>query len=131
MNDTMKTMPRLEDVLAELREREPIFHRPESGAGPADGEHVTEETFWEIGASGQRYNRAEVLDVLSRRVHHPMKELWRTEGFECHPLSPSLYLLTYVLWQDERGSRRTTLWRRTVDGWKAVFHQGTLLTQRA
>ena len=127
----MKTMPRLEDVLAELREREPIFHRPESDAGPADGERITEETFWEIGASGQRYSRAEVLDVLSQRVRHPVKELWRTEGFECHPLSPSLYLLTYVLWQEERGSRRTTLWRRTVDGWKAVFRQGTLLTQRA
>lgn len=131
MSDTMKTMPRLEDVLAELREREPIFHRPESGAGPADGEQITEEMFWEIGASGQRYSRAEVLDLLSQRVAHPPKEHWRTEAFECHPLSPSLYLLTYVLWQEERGSRRTTLWRRTVDGWKAVFHQGTLLTPRA
>lgn len=131
MSDTMKTMPRLEDVLAELREREPIFHRPESGAGPADGEQITEETFWEIGASGQRYSRPEVLDILSQRVTHPPKEHWRTEAFECHPLSPSLYLLTYVLWQEQRGSRRTTLWRRTVDGWKAVFHQGTLLTPRA
>jgi hypothetical protein len=131
MNDATKTMPRLEEVLAELREREPIFHRPESGAGPADGERITEETFWEIGASGQRYSREDVLDTLAGRQAHPPKETWRTEAFECHPLAPGLYLLSYTLWQEEeRGSRRTTLWRRTVDGWKAVFHQGTLLAPR-
>ena len=27
--------------------------------------------------------------------------------------------------QGERVTRRTTLWRRTVEGWKAVYHQGT------
>ena len=39
------------DILNELIKREPIFHRPEFGATRKDYEKMTEETFWEVGAS--------------------------------------------------------------------------------
>ncbi len=42
MSESLKPMPRLDEVLDDLRQLEPIFHRPESGAGPADGERITE-----------------------------------------------------------------------------------------
>ena len=125
MNESPKTMPRLDDVLDELRRLEPIFHRPESSAGPADGERITDVGFWEIGASGQRYSRDDVLYVLRQRKANPPKDAWEADDFACHPLAPNLYLLSYRLRQDERITRRTTLWRRTVEGWKAVYHQGT------
>jgi len=125
MSESLKPMPRLDEVLDDLSRLEPIFHRPESGAGPADGERLTEPGFWEIGASGQRYRRDEVLEVLRARVAHPPRESWEASDFACHPLAPSLYLLSYRLRQDDRITWRTTLWRRTVEGWKAVFHQGT------
>ncbi|HET6433028.1 DUF4440 domain-containing protein [Dyella sp.] len=125
MNDPSKPMPRLHDVLEELRQLEPIFHRPEPGAGPADGSRITEPGFWEIGASGQRYSRDHVLEVLATRAAHPARESLAADDFSCHPLAPGLYLLSYRLRQDERVTRRTTLWRRTVEGWKAVYHQGT------
>ena len=125
MSESLKPMPRLEDVLDDLRQLEPIFHRPESGAGAADGERITEPGFWEIGASGQRYSRDDVLEVLRQRVAHPSHEPLAADDFACHPLAPGLYLLSYRLRQGERVTRRTTLWRRTVEGWKAVYHQGT------
>ena len=129
MNESMKSMPRLKEVLEELRAREPVFHRPESGSGPADGEHITEATFWEVGASGRVYRRDEVLEILGSRQKHPPHESWEASEFECHPLAPNLYLLGYRLRLGDRHTRRTTLWRRTADGWKVVFHQGTVCAE--
>ena len=129
MTDPATPMPRLEDVREALHRLEPLFHRPDADAGPDAGERLTEPGFWEVGASGRRYPRDYVLAVLAERGAHPADDPWRVEAFECHPLAPGLYLLHYVLHQGARVTRRTTLWRRTVDGWKAVFHQGTPLAE--
>ena len=61
------TPPELQDVLAELSRREPIFHRPEFGISRADFERITDDDFWETGASGRRYSRNSVLDGLEKR----------------------------------------------------------------
>jgi len=43
-------------------------------------------------------------------------------------LGPETYLLTYTLLQHKkRLTRRATIWQRTVDGWKIVYHQGTIV----
>jgi len=116
------------DVLSELIRREPIFHRPEWGTARADFERMTTPDFWEIGASGRRYDRAYILDELERRYAAPGDEEWEASEFECRRLADNLYLLTYVLVQDhERRSRRATIWQRAGSDWKIVFHQGTLL----
>ncbi|MES1153696.1 MAG: DUF4440 domain-containing protein, partial [Rhodanobacter sp.] len=60
----LTTPPGLLPVLEALRRREPIFHRPEFGSTRADFERMAAADFWEIGASGRRYSRAHVLDVL-------------------------------------------------------------------
>ncbi len=46
----------------------------------------------------------------------------------CQELAADVYLLTYTLRQQGvRISRRATIWRRFSDGWKIVFHQGTIV----
>ena len=121
------TDPKLLDVLAELRRREPIFHRPEFGTTRADFESMTTPDFWEIGASGDRYSRQHVLDELERRHAQSAEEAWETADFRCQELAPDIYLLTYTLRQGERRTRRATIWQRTTDGWKIAFHQGTFM----
>jgi hypothetical protein len=37
------------------------------------------------------------------------------------------FLLTYTLLQGARVTRRATIWRRSTDGWKIVYHQGTVV----
>jgi len=124
------TDDRLADVLEQLVAREPIFHRPEFGSSRADFERMTEPTFWEVGASGKRYSREEVLDELERRYRKPRKEeILQPRGFHCQELSENVYLLTYVLLQGSRESRRATIWRSTAEGWKILYHQGTLLSR--
>jgi hypothetical protein len=128
MEPTFVTSPEFEDVLAELSVREPIFHRPEFGTSRADFERMTVEDFWETGASGRRYSREFVLDELERRFSVPHDDVWETRDFQCRRLGPETYLLTYTLLQDkQRLTRRATIWRRTADGWKIVYHQGTIV----
>lgn len=114
-------------VLETLRQREPIFHRPQFGSTRADFERMTAADFREIGASGQCYSRAHVLDVLERRAPNPADHTWITRDFHCRELGPDTYLLTYTLEQGERVSRRSTIWRRAGGDWLIVFHQGTLV----
>lgn len=121
------TPPGLLPVLEALRRREPIFHRPEFGRTRADFERMVADDFWEIGASGGRYSRAHVLDVLEHRAPDPAEHAWRTRDFHCRELGPDTFLLTYTLEQGERVSRRSTIWRRDGEDWVIVFHQGTLV----
>jgi len=124
----LATPPHLQGVLDELRRREPIFHHPGFGTSRADYMRMTTDDFWEIGASGQRYSRAFVLDVLEARVANPVDESdWESRDFHVRELGPDLYLLTYTLRQGERLTRRSTIWRHADGDWKIVFHQGTVV----
>jgi hypothetical protein len=86
------------------------------------------ENFWEIGASGHRYSRKYILDALEKRHSKPHEDVWKTRDFHCRELAESIYLLTYTLLQNnQRLTRRSTIWQSTPDGWKIVFHQGTIV----
>jgi hypothetical protein len=115
------------EVLAELSAREPIFHRPEWGTTRADFEAQTVDDYWEIGASGQRYDREFIWSVLERRYAEGAPDVWETDEFECRVLGVDTYLLTYRLRQGARLTRRATVWRQTVGRWQAVYHQGTVV----
>lgn len=128
MEPTLTTDPELTDILAELVSREPIFHRPELGVTRADFENMTVTDFWEVGASGRCYGREYVLDQLEKRHAVPHVDICETTDFRCRRLAQDVYLLTYTLLQnDERRTRRSTVWQRTLEGWKIVFHQGTIV----
>jgi hypothetical protein len=118
----------LAEILAELSSREPIFHRPEFGTTRAGFEAMTAESFWEVGASGRRYSREFVLDTLEQRFSAPHDDVWETSDFQCQQLGEAVYLLTYTLIQDrKRVTRRTTIWKKREDGWKILYHQGTIV----
>jgi hypothetical protein len=124
----LTTPPHLVATLDELRRREPIFHHPGFGTSRADYAQMTADDFWEIGASGQRYSRDYVLDVLEARRNDPVDESdWESRDFHVRELGPDVYLLTYTLRQSARLTRRSTIWRRAGEDWKIVFHQGTVV----
>lgn len=117
----------LQAIRDELIAREPIFHRPEFGTTREAFEAMTDEGFWEVGASGRIYSREFVIDTVVARYAGDYQDDWRTEGFECRRIAPGNYLLTYTLHQGERVTRRATLWRRSGERWVIVYHQGTLV----
>jgi len=127
------TDPALAPILDELRPLEPIFHTPGFGLEPADFERRTAPDYWEVGASGRRYSRDFILQMLAdsppvnaatarwRASGHALRQLGTTPGAET-------YLLTYSLRQSDRLTRRSTLWQRTPTGWQILYHQGTLVS---
>jgi len=125
---SLSTPPELQEILAELSAREPIFHRPEFGTSRSDFDKLMAEDYWETGASGRRYSRAAILDELERRYSAPYEDVWETSGFHCRQLAENVYLLTYTLLQDrQRLTRRATVWQRTPQGWQIIYHQGTIV----
>jgi hypothetical protein len=117
-------------VLDELRRREPIFHNAEFGSTTGAFEHSTAPDYWEVGASGRRYSRDFILRELTRSL--PCVDAaaagWQTYEFGLRLLGPDTYLLTYTLDQAGRRTRRSTIWRRSEDGWQVLYHQGTIIS---
>jgi hypothetical protein len=120
--------PTLADVFAQIEQREPIFHREACGATRRDFENIADANFWEVGASGNRYSREYVIDALARCHSVPHEDIWEVRGLHCMALGADTYLATYTLLQNRtRLTRRATIWQSTPDGWKALYHQGTLV----
>ena len=126
----LSTDPALRPILDELIRREPIFHRPEFGTTRTELEKLAREDFWETGASGRRYCRDFVLDNVAERYASPHEDVWEASDFYCRQISETIYLLHYTLVQERvRKTRRLTIWDRTPDGWKIVYHQGTVVEE--
>ncbi len=130
MEPVLITDPKLLDVMKELMQREPIFHRSEFGTTRLDFEKMTDAMFWEVGASGRRYSREYILDVLEQRSANPIEDSWEAKDFHCIEIAADNYLLTYTLLQGERMTRRSTIWRRSGLDWKIVYHQGTVVSDQ-
>lgn len=124
------TEQELAEVTRELACREPIFHRPAVGATRADFERMTDTAFHEVGASGRRYSRDHVLDVLEARHREGLpEEPLEPTALRCEHIAGDAYLVTYDLRQGDRLTRRATIWRRDVNGmWTILYHQGTVAT---
>jgi hypothetical protein len=127
------TDPDLLAILAELSQREPIFHRPEFASTMDDFERLMHPSYWEVGASGRRYSRDFILQSLADSPPvDATTARWRTSGFAVRRLGPNgdtdTYLLTYSLRQSERLTRRSTIWQSSPTGWVILFHQGTVVS---
>ena len=117
-------------ILEELKSREPIFHHPEKlGKTKKDIENQMCDEFWEVGASGNVYTRANVIEALIERYNDPIyQDIWEAKDFALTKIAPDNYLLTYTLIQDKtRVTRRSTIWRKVAGNWKIMYHQGTVL----
>ncbi|QWW69699.1 DUF4440 domain-containing protein [Rhizobium sp. WYJ-E13] len=116
----------LDHIVRELAAREPIFHRREFGTSRADLERMTDDIFWEIGASGRVYQRGYAIETsLARYENGPEPHEWPCRDFTITVLADGLFLLSYILEEPQRLTRHSTIWRRAEEDWKIVFHQGT------
>ena len=120
----------LHGATEELRRREPIFHVPEFGMTRRDYENMTDSEFCEVSASGQRCSREVALDTLESSPPNPDGANWLKSDFQCREIATDNYLATYTLIQGACITRRATLWRRTDAGWRALYHQATVVELR-
>ena len=119
------------DVLRALLALEPPFHTLSFGLSVDAADQRMVEDYWQVGASGRRYDRADILDHLAN--HPPVRaddEGWQISDFAVRRVGADVWLATYALDQNGRLSRRATLWRRSPDLWQVVYHQGTLVAEQ-
>ena len=120
----------LNGLLQQLRSFEPIFHSENFGTSLVQFEERMESDYWEIGASGKRYSREFILSHLEKTKPQLADDLgWICSDFQLQRLGPDIFLLTYLLDQCDRITRRSTIWRKSEHGWRVVFHQGTVVSQ--
>lgn len=130
MEPNLVTDPALVSILEELKRREPIFHQPEFGRTRADLEAMTDPRFWEVGASGRRYSREFCIATVVERHSRSQPDVreWEAVDFHCTRISADSYLLTYTLIEEgARTTRRSTIWQSAADGWRILYHQGTVV----
>jgi len=114
-------------IREELLLLEPIFHTPATGPERHKYESVIAPDFWEVGASGKRYDRELVLKTLAEREAAGVLEQLSKEDFNCARLGSECFLIRYLLRQGPRLTRRASIWNRTNVGWQIVYHQGTIV----
>ncbi len=121
---------KLEAVLAELQRLEPIFHTKAFGLTGAERDQRVAAEYWEVGASGRRYSREFIMTHLAETPPVEAEEAgWQCWDFGLRQLGPgAMYLLTYSLDQAGRITRRATVWQKTGEGWRILYHQGTVVT---
>ena len=90
---------------------------------------MTVPDFWEVGASGTVYGREFIWTILEQRYAADEPDPWETEDFALRRLAVDVYLVTYLLHQDDRLTRRATVWERAASGWRIVYHQGTVVSE--
>ena len=129
MEPRLVTAPEHMAVREELMQREPLFHRATFGTARKDFEKMMAPEFWEVGASGRRFSREFVLNVLEKRYENSTEDVWEVGDFHCLEIAADNYLATYTLIQGERVTQRSTIWRRTPEGWTIVYHQDTIVAQ--
>ncbi len=122
----------LKQVLATLTALEPLYHAACPDATTEDFEKLVSAEFWEVGASGNTYSREFALNALRSRLTTPNDDMWQTSHFAIKQVSSSVFLLTYLLTQPMRRTKRLTVWQN-VDNhqWQAVYHQGTVVSDYA
>jgi hypothetical protein len=85
------------------------------------------DDFLEIGASGKRYGKQEVLNTLPTSP----AERFNIHDFEVKELSAQIILATYRVEKEISGSGervyslRSSIWQKQNGQWKIIFHQGT------
>ncbi len=122
----------LDKILTTLTSLEPLYHAACPEANSKDFERLVSADFWEVGASGKTYSRAFALDALQNRPTRPSSDMWQTSEFSIKSLNGNVFLLSYLLTQPMRHTKRLTVWQ-IVDNqhWQAVYHQGTVVSDYA
>lgn len=111
--------------IVQVLERERLLLSAAVRSSRAQVDRLLDPDFQEIGASGRLWSRTAMLDALEQEdgAGAPITEV----EMRARHLAADLILVTYVSDRGGRRARRSSLWRRSPDGWRIQHHQGTPL----
>ncbi|QNP66795.1 DUF4440 domain-containing protein [Streptomyces genisteinicus] len=107
--------------------RERSLHDPAVRRSGPLTESLLDPGFTEVGASGRRWTRAEMVAALPTLHGGDGDAVPITaEHFEGTVLAPGIVHLTYVTRVGDAHAHRSSIWRRDAAGeFRLLYHQGT------
>lgn len=116
--------PDTEQLLLALEHK---LHQPESRSDTEILDKLLDDSFVEFGASGKVFTKREIISSL---VNDPeLNVIVEDEKVRC--IENNVFLVTYrtrnMALGVRRASNRSSIWKKTNEGWKMVFHQGTVI----
>ncbi|MFF3904684.1 DUF4440 domain-containing protein [Streptomyces sp. NPDC001848] len=117
-------MPEHSPAVEAAIERELRLLDPEIRHTPEQVGALLHPDFHEFGASGRHWDRASLIEMLTSTTD-PGARPSVTSPIEATQLAADLVHLTFDTENNGRHAHRSSLWRRTEDGWQLYFHQGT------
>lgn len=121
-----QTLQLSDEVVQELKELEETLLRPEVRRSRVKMSVLLADDLVEYGRSGRIYDRAAILDMVDK----PFEGQLSLQGFSAKALAPSVALVRYATVlrhadENKSYSLRSSVWSRTEQGWRLMFHQGT------
>jgi hypothetical protein len=116
-------------LMPHLVARERLLHSSMVRLSRERLEVLLDPEFSEVGASGERYSREEIVSLL---INSREEVEILSDDFEMQRLGPSVAMLLYRSWQlsqngkKMREAMRSSIWVCSLGQWALVFHQGTL-----
>lgn len=80
--------------------------------------------FEEVGRSGRRWNREEIIAALLQEPDRPTP---RTDEWDVQSVAPDVILVTFRVEGRERASRHASVWVRDEGQPRLRYHQGTFV----
>lgn len=107
-----------------IRAAETALLDPATRANRALVDALLHDDFAEIGRSGRRFTKTEILDALTADPGEPVTtDEWSVTG-----LAPGTVLVTYRVHDATGASRHTSIWDTTDELPRLRLHQGTRVT---
>lgn len=116
----------MDSLREKIRALERALLQPEIRRSPARLDALLADDFREIGGSGRVFTKADVLEALPAETG---ETVFTMSGFEIVRLAEGVVLATYAVTktagEQVTRSLRSSIWKRTGEGWRMLFHQGT------
>lgn len=113
------------DAIDQVIERERALLTPQVRRSAAWLDTLLDSEFGEIGASGRRWTRSQIIaELVAATPGEPDQPIVMAEVAGVR-VAPDVVLLTYLSDPGGRPARRSSLWRRDRGTWRMLFHQGT------
>jgi len=114
----------VDDEVAEVIERELALLTSEVRGAADQLEELLDPDFGEIGQSGRLWTRGEMIEALVAHAD-PEQHAINVSDVMGRTVAPGLVLVTYVTQVEGRRTRRSSLWRLSMKGWRVLHHPGT------
>ena len=114
-------------LLNELRQLETELQQPQCRDNARRLDELLHPDFYEVGRSGQTYDRNAIIEHLSAQRSRPIVP-W---NFSVRVFGAGAALLTYCSAHRQPGGElsdqtyRSSIWLKVANGWQLLYHQGT------